>query len=406
MRFDEEPIFDDSMDVGLDRKQLADIKKTFLRLNKQRLLRMRMSLPATQKDFSDIVTLAIHENHPILPGYINKDVPCGISDYTPDNSSIKSAKRLAKSFSLQKRAQQRRQILSIFIMGSAGTVAHSGKSDLDIWVCHRKGLDESSLELLQNKLSLIRDWAQSLNLDAHFFLMDEDYFRCQSSAPMDKEAAGSSQHYLLLDEFYRTAILLAGRNPLWWMVPVEENKNYHEFTEPLLRKRYLRANDWIDFGHIPEIPSNEFFGAALWQVYKGIDSPYKSVLKILLMEVYASMHPDITPLCHDYKQLIYNDDPDPNQIDPYLMVYRKVEAYLLKRKEHERLELIRRCFYIKVNINVSKPPKTAAIGWRRELITELTNQWGWDDEQILLLDSRKSWSACGHSYWIGAASIW
>ena len=276
-------------------------------------------------------------------------------------------------------------------MGSSGTIGHSGESDLDIWVCHRKNLDVELLDLLQRKLSSISNWAKSLKIEAHFFLMDEDHFRRQYSAPMDKEASGSSQHYLLLDEFYRTAILLAGRYPLWWMVPVEENHNYQEYADLLLSKRYLRPSDWIDFGHIPEIPANEFFGAALWQVYKGIDSPYKSVLKILLMEVYASMHPDVSPLCQDYKQLVYREDPEPNKIDPYLMVYRKVESYLLKQKEYERLELIRRCFYIKVSIKVSKPPTTAAFGWRRELITELTRQWAWEQDQLLQLDSRKNW---------------
>jgi len=379
------------MDIGLDRKKLANIKKRFIRLNRQRLLRMRKSLTQVQRDFSDIVTLAIHENHPILPGYINKEVPSGISDYTPGKIAIRAAKRLAKSFTLKKRAQMRREILSIFIMGSSGTVGHSGQSDFDIWVCHRKDLDEEGRELLQQKLTLISEWARTIKLDAHFFLMDEDYFRRKYSAPMDKEAAGSSQHYLLLDEFYRTAILLAGRYPLWWMVPVEENANYEEYASTLLDKRYLRENDWIDFGYIPNIPADEFFGAALWQVYKGIDSPYKSVIKIVLMEVYASMHPDVSPLCQDYKKLVYLEDPEPNRIDPYLMVYRKVESYLLKRKEYERLELIRRCFYIKVNIKVSSPPKTAAYGWRRELITELTRQWAWEQDQLLQLDSRKDW---------------
>jgi len=391
MELEKQLAFDDDKDSGLDRKQMADIKRRFIRLNKQRLQRMRKSMPDHQHDFSDIITLAIHENHPILPGYVNKEVPSGISDYTPGKVAIRAVKCIAKSFTLKKRAQMRREILSIFIMGSAGTIGHSGESDIDIWVCHRKGLDKENLTLLQKKLTLITQWSESLGLEVHFFLMDEDYFRRKHSAPMDKEGAGSSQHFMLLDEFYRTAILLAGRYPLWWMVPVAENNNYDEYSEQLIKKRYLRSSDWIDFGRIPEIPANEFFGAALWQVYKGIDSPYKSVLKIALMEVYASMHPEVSPLCQDFKQLVYDEDVDANQIDPYLMVYRKVESYLQERKEFERLELIRRCFYIKVSIKVSTTPVRAVINWRRELITELVRQWSWEQDQLLQLDARKTW---------------
>lgn len=376
---------------GIDRKQLAELRKRFLRLNRQRLGRMRMAMHEHQRDFADIVCLALHQNHPILPGYINKEVPSGISDYSPGQPAIRAAKRYAKSFVLKKRAHMRREILSLFIMGSSGTIAHSGESDYDIWVCHRKTLSAEERTLLRRKLDLISQWSRSLGLDAHFFLMDEDYFRENHSAPLDTEASGSSQHYLLLDEFYRTAIILAGRAPLWWMVPDDQNENYQDYAKTLLDRRYLRATDWIDFGHVPELPVNEFFGAALWQVYKGIDAPYKSVLKIILMEVYASMYPDILPLSSDYKRQVYEEDVEPSQVDPYLMVYRKVEAYLLKRKEFERLDLIRRCFYIKVNIKISQTVTHDSISWRRELMTQLCRQWSWEQDKLLQLDNRKHW---------------
>ena len=195
----------------------------------------------------------------------------------------------------------------------------------------------------------------------------------------------------MLDEFYRTAIILAGRAPLWWVIPNEFNDTYEQYADNLLRKRYLRASDWIDFGPVPDIPVNEFFGAALWQVYKGVDAPYKAVIKIVLMEVYASMYPDIIPLSSDYKQKVYIEDVSANQIDPYLMMYRKVEAYLLKMKEFERLDLIRRCFYIKVKIKVGQAVSHSAVSWRRELMTALCRQWGWEQDQLLQLDSRAQW---------------
>jgi len=382
---------DTSFREGIDRKSLTVLRKRFLRLNRQRLQRMRIAMPEHQRDFSDIVSLAIHQNHPILPGYVSKEVPSGISDYTPGKLAVRAAKRHAKSFVLKKRAHLRREILSVFIMGSSGTIAHSGESDYDIWVCHRKNIDPDAIKLLRKKLDLISEWAKTLGLDAHFFLMDEDYFRDNQSAPMDNEAAGSSQHFLLLDEFYRTAIILAGRAPLWWMVPNEHNDSYKEYAGILLDKRYLRNSDWIDFGPVPDLPVNEFFGAALWQVYKGIDAPYKSVIKIALMEVYASMYPDIIPLSADFKRLVYAEDVEPNRIDPYLMVYRKVEAYLLKKKDFQRLDLIRRCFYIKVNVKVGQTITHGSITWRRELMTELCRQWGWEQDKLLQLDSRKDW---------------
>ncbi|MFE1817368.1 class I adenylate cyclase, partial [Metapseudomonas otitidis] len=75
--------------------------------------------------------------------------------------------------------------------------------------------------------------------------------------------------------------------PLWWLVPVYEEHNYRAYTQTLLSKRFIRAEDDLDLGHLAHIPPGEFVGAGLWQLFKGIDSPYKSLLKLLLTEVYA-----------------------------------------------------------------------------------------------------------------------
>ena len=38
---------------------------------------------------------------------------------------------------------------------------------------------------------------------------------------------------------------------------------------------------WI-LGGLGTLSANEYFGATLWQLYKGIDYPYKSLLKIFV----------------------------------------------------------------------------------------------------------------------------
>ncbi len=85
----------------------------------------------------------------------------------------------------------------------------------------------------------------------------------------------------------------------------------------------------------------------MWQLFKGIESPYKSVLKLLLTEVYASEHPQVSCLSLRYKQAIYAGRLDVEDLDPYVMLYRRLEEYLKARGETERLELIRRCLYLR-----------------------------------------------------------
>ncbi|XPE60849.1 class I adenylate cyclase [Shigella flexneri] len=40
-------------------------------------------------------------------------------------------------------------------------------------------------------------------------------------------------------------------------------------------------------GGLSSLSAEEYFGASLWQLYKSIDSPYKAVIKTLLLEAYS-----------------------------------------------------------------------------------------------------------------------
>ncbi len=368
------------------------IKKRFLLLNRARLKRAGDCMRATQRDFLDFLPLLFHINHPRLPGYVTTEVPSGICDYAPTAQALTAANRYINRFEYKKRAMARYDILSMFLMGSSGTVAYSKKSDFDIWLCHQPSLSVDQLSQLQSKAAAIELWAEGQGLEVHFFLMDATSFKQGKILDLSSESSGTAQYYLLLEEFYRTGLLLAGRYPAWWLVPVEQEQagGYDACLQDLYQRRIIHEGECVDFGGIPTIPAEEFFGAALWQLFKGIDSPYKSVLKLLLMEVYASEHPDIELLCQRFKRSIYDGEFDLDRLDPYLMLYRRLEEYLLKRDEPERLELVRRCFYFKVNQRLSQP-EPSQYDWRRELLRGMTNAWGWEIGCLVLLDDRSGW---------------
>lgn len=165
--------------------------------------------------------------------------------------------------------------------------------------------------------------------------------------------------------------------------------HYHAYTQTLLSKRFIRSQDALDLGNLAHIPPGEFVGAGLWQLFKGIDSPYKSLLKLLLTEAYASEHPSVRCLSTDYKQAVFANQLDLDELDPYVMVYRRIERYLLQRGEFARTELVRRSLYLKVNKKLSDPAR--ANGWQRRLLQRLADEWGWDERQLALLDSRSQW---------------
>ncbi len=381
------------MQKSAKKSKFADVealKKRFLLINKERLRRTEDCMRATQRDFLEFLPLLFHINHARLPGYISKDTPSGICDYAPTKKGLGAANRYINRFEYKKRAMPRYDILSMFLMGSSGTVAYSKKSDFDIWLCHQNDISSDKLEELQAKATAIEKWADGLGLEVHFFLMDAKNFKAGKIVDLSSESSGTAQYYLLLEEFYRTSLLIAGRYPAWWLVPAEHEANYDSYLKDLFDRRIVHEGECIDFGGIPTVPAEEFFGAALWQLFKGIDSPYKSVLKLALMEVYAAEYPDTSLLCLEFKKAIYEGETDLDRLDPYLMLYRRIEKYLMDRDEEERLELVRRCFYFKVNQKMSLP-ETGVYDWRRDLLRNLLNSWGWEQEHLEVMDDRSGW---------------
>lgn len=381
------------LDEGIDRKVLSQLRARFLILNEGRMARAMEGLSARQQLVLNLLPLFFHVNHPLLPGYVSGATPAGLSNYEPDPQVLAEAQRLTRSFSYKARhGNPPRPIHGLFLMGSLGTLAQADQSDMDVWVCHAPDLDENELAELQKKCQLLEAWAEGQGAEAHFFLIDPSRFvRGERDTQLSSDDCGTTQHYLLLDEFYRTAIWLAGRTPLWWLVPVYEESRYEQYIHTLLSKRFVPAEENLDLGHMARIPPGEFIGAGLWQLFKGIESPYKSVLKLLLIEVYASEHPRVQCLSLRFKQAVFANRLDLDELDPYIVVYRRIEEYLKARGEPERLELVRRSLYLKVNRKLTTGNGARNTSWQRALLERLAEEWGWDQRQLALLDSRSQW---------------
>ena len=54
-----------------------------------------------------------------------------------------------------------------------------------------------------------------------------------------------------------------------------------------------------------EIPSEEFFGASLWQIVKALKSPFKSVMKLALLDKYMHYRDTGIFLCNRIKNNLF-----------------------------------------------------------------------------------------------------
>lgn len=71
------------------------------------------------------------------------------------------------------------------------------------------------------------------------------------------------------------------------------------------------------------------------------------------------------------------------------MMLERVTLYLQAIEDETRLDLVRRCFYLKVCEKLSR--ERACVGWRREVVSHPVKEWGWDEKRLMMLDNRANW---------------
>ncbi|MCS0335257.1 class I adenylate cyclase [Vibrio diabolicus] len=360
-------------------------------LNQQRVDRALALMDSQSQQVFHLIPALLNYNHPVIPGYYDADVPFGVHGLALNSIQQQFIDDIQLAIGQPLKTVEKPAILGLYTMGSTSSIGQSTSSDLDIWVCISPDMDCDERELLTNKCLLITDWAQSQGVEANFFLMDEERFRSNHSEEMTGDNCGSSQHLLLLDEFYRSAVRIAGQRLLWQIVPPEMEECYDEYVSQLCSEGYIDCSEWIDFGKLNRIPAEEYFGSNLWQLYKSIDSPYKSVLKAILLEAYSWEYPHTQLLSIDTKRRFFAHEPDLYGMDAYYLMLEKVTRYLERIQDDTRLDLVRRCFYLKTHEKLSREPDVGSVAWRREALSDMIAKWDWDASVVAELDDRRNW---------------
>ncbi len=372
-------------------KDLHAVIQRFKNLNQFRLQSVQNYLYSGQRVFLNLLPLIFHENQALLPGYIGAEAAFGISNYRPAPQTLAAAKQFSKSYRHHKKAIEEPAIDAIFLMGSVGSIAFSKSSDMDIWLCHSRDLSSDQLQILQEKATAVEEWASLHRLEAHFFLMNAEQFSMGKNVELSSESSGETQHFLLLEEFYRTAIHIAGKIPAWWLVPPEQEERYGEYVGHLLDNRFVSHREVIDFGGFEQVPADEYISATLWHIYKSLQSPYKSLLKIFLVEGYASEYPKPNWSCLELKKAVYSGDIDLEKLDPYLMVYEKVEEYLQLVSSKKRLALARQSFYMKVMGNTWRSTDSRDWALRQQCLNDIGFVWQWPEYLLEDFNRQRIW---------------
>jgi len=356
--------------------------------------------PTGAKVILELLPLLIHINHPSLPGYVEMEgCPCGIKYMEWPSATLRDIGTYftsrVKLGRMQDYIPRMLEIEGLFTIGSVGSLAQTRESDYDIWVVvDGQAIEPERLNILSRKLRLLQRWISSNHvLYIHFFLMDLKDIRENNFGAISQEGSGSALKSILKEEFYRTMTLIEGRVPLWWIVPPDGGLDaYEKMHSKVFPHQGPESEEYIDLGDVESIPEQELLGAALWQMHKALDDPLKSVLKMALVSSYLDAPSRDILLCNVLKRHVFNAQEN-DIIDPYYQMLRRVEEYYGARNELGVVDLLRKCFYLKVVPNI-KPSDLYKLERddKAAIMVDIVKSWGWSLAAVKELNSFSEWS--------------
>jgi adenylate cyclase class 1 len=352
------------------------------------------------------VPFLIHTNLKGFPGFLDAPELLGGINLFEWTDAMKSAvKELFPDSKILNEGAARLfpskySVESLLIMGSIASIAQNEKSDYDYWVCiAESSISPKELDLLKRKLKLIEGWADKHDTEVHFFPTDIEKVKKCDFGQSDKESAGSSQGRILKEEFYRTSIFVSGKIPLWWMMPVgASNDVYNKYKESLKTSIDLDYQGFVDLGNLENIPADEYFGAALWQMNKAMSSPYKSVLKMGLLESFIDPGYSHELLCDKIKKGVFNSGDSGKSLDSYLIMIDRILDYHNTKGRKDVVDLVRKCFYIKAGEKIKVRSQESGvrsqkkeIGYKESVMRSYVEKWGWGNEVLDELNNYQDW---------------
>ena len=357
------------------------IIETADRLNRVRQARALALLSPLKRDLLRLIPVLLHYHRAGYPGYNGPMTPSGVFEYAPSEQELLACDTLGLVRPMVHLVKQA-AIEGVYSMGSMSSFGQNPKSDIDVWLVHDRLLSKEECRLLEEKSGLLTTWFAQYGLEVNFYLVHPEQFSVCSAdkaSPLraiGNEHSGSAQHWLLLEEFYRSQVCLAGKKVAWW-------PNAQDSQQLLF------------LGDVSQIPACEYFGASLWQLYKGLDKPHKALLKVLLLESYAAQYPNTEFISEKvWQHTIEGDFSSAN--DSYFLLYESIENYLIAQEDPRRLEIARRCFYLKCGVRLSEPEQ--AKDWRYHKLNDLVESWHWSKSLLETLDNCERWH-CGQLQW-------
>lgn len=377
-------------------KIIENNRQRFLEFNEKKIQRFQQLFynVNTRKVINSIPFL-LSVNHKKLPGYIDENTPYGIVNYKADEETKRFIRSKFPTVKIEIE-QENPFIEMLAVMGSVGTIAYNKRSDFDYWVCvNRSSIPKEMFEKFTKKVEAIQNWAMSeIDASVHLFINDIELIKQNIFAEDTDEAFGSTVGAVLKDEFFRSSIIICGKIPFWWVLPQfvrdDEYNNLYQRLSPEKKR-----TEYVDLGNLFEISIEDFLGAALFQIIKSLGNPFKSIIKIGVLEKYIFGSDDSPLLSQKVKINIQRGNIDNTILDSYLLMFEEVYNYYYSTIEDKNmLNILKQNLYLKIDPHLSKyigVKEKKNIPYKVEIMFKYAQEWGWNIQDIKNLDNFDNW---------------
>ena len=343
------------------------------------------------------IPFLLHINSPEYPGFTDSDISShGIWNF--ENSGFfKEAEKLKffpKSV-IETIANDTPSILGLYHIGSLGTFTQSKGSDFDFWIMiDKKKFSKKKIEHFETKLDTILKYCrESYQQEVTFFVIDQKDIRNNCYSLFDDNETLDAPRIFLKEEFYRTFLMIAGKIPVWCVLPDfnESQKNQILNIEGITAQILSMYDELIDLGQVSSIPMEDVLKGLLWHICKSEHDPVKAIIKSTMIFSYGfgkSNHK--TLLCDKIKEGYSKAGIDDFSADPYKLLFDQILEFH-EIEDPKGLNLVknaiffRLCEYPDVKMPEQNTPK-------RNLLQKYIRLWKLNQIQVGKLLSYPSWS--------------
>ncbi|HQL81607.1 MAG TPA: class I adenylate cyclase, partial [Spirochaetota bacterium] len=190
------------------------------------------------------------------------------------------------------------------------------------------------------------------------------------------------------------SIIIAGKVPFWWVLPrFVKDSEYEELYRMLSPED--REKSFIDLGNLYVITKEDFIGAALFLIIKSLGNPFKSIIKLGLLEKYL-FGPEHSPLLSQkVKSSILRGNFDMRIVDSYILMFEEVYNYYATTVgDQTLLKILRQNLYLKIYPQLSRyigVKDREGLPYKVLVMFRYVKEWGWSGKEIQALDNFEEW---------------